>query len=186
MCYVSFYLFIDCCFVYCLGGRGARWSHLRRLRCAAGICEIHPISPTNIFPSKISWLELSGKSPLDMRIPPLIIKIMLESNPLKSIILVRRLAVNTHLDVACVFKVHGQAALAWGSLNQRTSKWWQCATSLRSSLPSLYSRLAMSCSDARYVHSNNNNNNNSIIIINNDNNNNNNSNMINRKTNSNY
>ena len=30
---------------------------------------------------------------MDMRIPPLRIKIMLESNPLKSIVLVRRLAV---------------------------------------------------------------------------------------------
>ena len=33
------------------------------------------------------------KFPMDMRIPPLIVKIMLESKPLKSRILVRRLAV---------------------------------------------------------------------------------------------
>ena len=37
--------------------------------------------------------RFSGKTPMDMRIPPLKTKIMLESNPLKSRILVRRLAV---------------------------------------------------------------------------------------------
>ena len=38
---------------------------------------------------------------MDMRIPPLIIKIMLESNPLKSVMLVRRLAV---LTFACLLR----------------------------------------------------------------------------------
>ena len=38
-------------------------------------------------------LKLSRKFPLDMTIPPLKIKILLESNPLKSRIFVRRLAV---------------------------------------------------------------------------------------------
>ena len=38
-----------------------------------------------------------GSSPMDMRIPHLRIKIMLESNPLKPTILVRRLAVNMPL-----------------------------------------------------------------------------------------
>ena len=51
-----------------------------------------PNLPTNIAPTKIAWLKLSEKSPMDMSIPPLRIKIMLESNPLKSIMLVRKLA----------------------------------------------------------------------------------------------
>ena len=51
-----------------------------------------PNLPTNITPTKIAWLKLSGKFPMDMRIPPLRVKIMLESNPLKSRILVGRLA----------------------------------------------------------------------------------------------
>ena len=46
--------------------------------------------PTNIIPTKVGWLMLSRKSPMDMWIPPLQIIIMLESNPLKSTILVRR------------------------------------------------------------------------------------------------
>ena len=39
-----------------------------------------PNPPTNIVPTNIARLKLSGKSPLDMRIPPLKIKITLESN----------------------------------------------------------------------------------------------------------
>ena len=30
-----------------------------------------PNLPTNIVPTNIAWLKLSGKSPMDMRIPPL-------------------------------------------------------------------------------------------------------------------
>ena len=52
-----------------------------------------PDLPTNIIPAKIAWLKSSWKSPMDMRTPPLQIKILLESNPLRSRILVRRLAV---------------------------------------------------------------------------------------------
>ena len=51
-----------------------------------------PSLPTNIIPAKNAWLKLSGKIPMDVRIPPLEIKIMLESNPLKSTMLVGRLA----------------------------------------------------------------------------------------------
>ena len=68
----------------------------RRRRSMAGwLAEITPNPHTNIMPSNNAWLKLSGKSPMDMRVPPLIIKIMLESNPLKSIILVGRLGVVT-------------------------------------------------------------------------------------------
>ena len=52
-----------------------------------------PNLPTKIIPTKIAGLKLSGKLPMGLGIPPLRIKIMIESNPLKSIILVRRLAV---------------------------------------------------------------------------------------------
>ena len=52
-----------------------------------------PNLPTNIVPTNIAWLKLSGKSSMDMRIPPLEIKIMLESNPVKSTMLVGGLGV---------------------------------------------------------------------------------------------
>ena len=48
---------------------------------------------TKIIPTKIAWLKLSGKFPMGQGIPPLNIKILLESNPLKSIILVRKVPV---------------------------------------------------------------------------------------------
>ena len=51
-----------------------------------------PYLPTKIIPTKTFWLKVSGNFPKDLRIPPLKIKILLESNPLKSRILVRRLA----------------------------------------------------------------------------------------------
>ena len=46
---------------------------------------LHTPNLPNIIPTKIVRLKLSGKSPVDMRIPPLTFNIMLESNPLKSI-----------------------------------------------------------------------------------------------------
>ena len=52
-----------------------------------------PNLPTNIIPTGIAWVKLSGKSPLGLGTPPLKIKIMLESNPLKSKMLVGRLGV---------------------------------------------------------------------------------------------
>ena len=52
-----------------------------------------PNLPASIIPAKICRLKMSGKSPMDMIIPPLTIDIMFESNPLKSRILVLRLAV---------------------------------------------------------------------------------------------
>ena len=48
-----------------------------------------PNLPTNIIPTNIAWLKLSGKSPMDMGIPPIKFKIMLESNPLKPTMLPR-------------------------------------------------------------------------------------------------
>ena len=58
-----------------------------------------PNLPTKISPAKIRRLKLSGKSPVDMRMKPLKLKIMFESNPLKSRILVRRSAVTRHVRV---------------------------------------------------------------------------------------
>ena len=54
---------------------------------------VTPNPPTNIIPTNIARLKLSGKSPMDMRIPPLCIKIVPESNPLKSTMLAGRLGV---------------------------------------------------------------------------------------------
>ena len=47
---------------------------------------------TKILPTKIRWLKTSGKFPMDLRIQFLKFRILLESNPWKSRILVRRLA----------------------------------------------------------------------------------------------
>ena len=52
-----------------------------------------PSLPTKIIPAKIASLKLSRKLPMCLGIPPLNIKILLESNPPKSRILVQRLAV---------------------------------------------------------------------------------------------
>ena len=53
-----------------------------------------PNLPTNIVPSYIAWLKLSWwKSPMGLGIPPLEIKIMLESSPLKRTMLVVGLGV---------------------------------------------------------------------------------------------
>ena len=54
-----------------------------------------PDLPTNIVPTNIAWLKLSGKSTMGLGIPPLRIKIMLESNPLKPTMLVGRLGVDS-------------------------------------------------------------------------------------------
>ena len=69
-------------------GSGIRDPRLEILR-----VEITADLPTKNLPAKIAWLKLSRKFPMDVRIPPLKMKIMLESNPLKSRNLVRRLAV---------------------------------------------------------------------------------------------
>ena len=52
-----------------------------------------PNLPTNIIPTNITWLKLSGKFPVGLGIPPVQIKIVLESNPLKSTMLLGRLGV---------------------------------------------------------------------------------------------
>ena len=57
---------------------------------------ISPSLPTKISPAKIRRLKTSGKHSTDMRIPPLKMKVLLESDPLKSRILVRRSVVPLH------------------------------------------------------------------------------------------
>ena len=52
-----------------------------------------PNLPTDITPTNIARLKLSGKSSMGLEIPPLSIKMMLESNPLKSTMLGGRLGV---------------------------------------------------------------------------------------------
>ena len=54
--------------------------------------QVTPNLPTKIIPTKIAWLRLSGRLPMGLGIPSLKIRIMLESNPLKSRVLVWRLA----------------------------------------------------------------------------------------------
>ena len=52
-----------------------------------------PNPPTNITHTNIAWVKLYGKFPMGLGIPPHNINIMLESNPLTSIMLVRGLAI---------------------------------------------------------------------------------------------
>ena len=52
---------------------------------------------TKIIPTKIAWLKLSGRFPMGLGVPPLKIKILLESNPPKSRISVRRSGVPRHI-----------------------------------------------------------------------------------------
>ena len=54
-----------------------------------------PSLPSKIVPTKVRCLKLSGELPVGLRIPPLELKILLESSPLKSRIFVRRLAVRS-------------------------------------------------------------------------------------------
>ena len=77
------------------GGAAAPWTLARHT----------PNLPGKIIPAKIRRLKVSGKFPtLDMRIPPLKHKIMPESSPLKSRILVRRLAVRLGPSSMCFFR----------------------------------------------------------------------------------
>ena len=57
-------------------------------------CIDTPDLPTNIVPTSIAWLKLSGKSPMGLGNPPLEFKIVLESNHLKPTMIVGRLGVN--------------------------------------------------------------------------------------------
>ena len=52
-----------------------------------------------MIPAKIPWHNISGNFPMDMIVPPVKLDIMLESSPLKSRILVWRLAVIIVRDV---------------------------------------------------------------------------------------
>ena len=61
--------------------RGPRAESVQHIaRSAWGRCTPH--LPAKIIPAKTCWLTTSGKFPVDMRIPPLQTKIILESNPL--------------------------------------------------------------------------------------------------------
>ena len=58
-----------------------------------------PNLPTNIVPTNISGLKLSGNFPMGLGIPTLKTKIMLESNPLKPTMLVGRQAVSLMIRI---------------------------------------------------------------------------------------
>ena len=67
-----------------------------------------PDLPTNIVPTNIARLKLSGKSPMGLGISPLEFKIVLGSNPLKSTILVGGLGVETRLaQITLHFLING-------------------------------------------------------------------------------
>ena len=58
------------------------------------------------IPTKMRWLTISRRFPIDMRIPPLTLKILLLSNPLNSRILVPRLAVYFLLTLPILSQLH--------------------------------------------------------------------------------
>ena len=62
----------------------ARGASSSRSRGREGCAWSTPNPPTNIIPTTIAWRKLSGRSPMGLGIPPLRIKMMLESNPRKS------------------------------------------------------------------------------------------------------
>ena len=59
-----------------------RLATARSVRVALGRSLHMPNLPTKIIPAKICRLKISGRFPMDMRIQPLNIKTMLESNPM--------------------------------------------------------------------------------------------------------
>ena len=93
--------------------------------------------PTKILP-KIRWLKTSGKSPLDMRVPLLQIRILLESNPMESRILVRRLAVQGLTHQPCLLNVRHRCHM-WG-LSLRGSWSWSFPWTLDKESPGIQNR----------------------------------------------
>ena len=82
-----------------------------------------------LIPTKICWLNISGKFPVGMRIPPLRVKIMFESNPLKSRILVGRLALR--MQVAAGANGNEPSWNRPGSeVRMRTAAPWICYTTI--------------------------------------------------------
>ena len=69
--------------------------------------EARPISLLRLSLLRFLDSKLSGRFPMDMRIPPLETKILLESNPRKPRILVRRLAVERRHEAAFHFEGGG-------------------------------------------------------------------------------
>ena len=67
----------------------------QNVACSLVSASLRPISLPTLHPTNIACLRLSGKSPTGLGIPPLKFKIMLESNPPKSTMIVGRLGVNS-------------------------------------------------------------------------------------------
>ena len=85
-------LVVDCCCVAVASHRIVRPTSLLRL------CQLRFVDS-----------NFRGKSPMDMRCPPLKLEILLESNPLKSRILVRRLAASRLIVSYRITARHGTA-----------------------------------------------------------------------------
>ena len=94
--YKYIHICVLCAYIYIYIQR-ERESERRALECYTDHCSKmivancrRPISLyTKIIPTKVRRLRISGEFPVDMRIPPLEIRIPLESNPLKSRIFYR-------------------------------------------------------------------------------------------------
>ena len=85
--YIYIYIFADVISNTEAGGAGAN----AKARFAWGACFVlysyrTPNLPAKIIPTKIAWLKVSRKCPMDMSIPPRKNKILLETNPPESII----------------------------------------------------------------------------------------------------
>ena len=99
-----------------------------------------------IIPTEIPWLKTSREFPMDMRIPPLRIKSLLESNPPKSII-----CVCTGTEIGrCVSQVptpggHSSISLGWDVDEAPQERMHVCLLAHRCSVLCVEVRCYVSC-----------------------------------------
>ena len=96
--YVYIYIYIYIWHVYCIllymsCNKNPNQDRTERARVESGC--VRPVSILRSSLLRFGDSKLPGKFPMNLGIPPLNIQIRLESDPLKSIILVRRLAVRS-------------------------------------------------------------------------------------------
>ena len=88
--------------------------------CVFSRMPVRPISLLRISLLRLLDSSFPGKFPIDMRIPPLSINILLESNPLKSRILIQRLAVTSCKYVTSCKDIHSRTPV--GALQKITKQ----------------------------------------------------------------
>ena len=112
--YIYIYIYIYICIHICVYIH-LYIIHLSKPRLQAG--DLRPISLLRSSLLRLLDSNFPGNSPMELGIPPLRVKITLESSPLKSRSLVRRLAVPPVIMIVVVILVIGAvpATAGWGS-----------------------------------------------------------------------